>query len=645
MQTARWIENRLPKPTRGNQTPAFMLSKQLPNLSHLYTFGCLCLVTLPGPLREGDAHFMDRGAPGLYLGPSEEGQCHIVYVFALRRVLPTAKLRVWEDQFPGLRGHRYAWFPTLPAAGSEGPVPPAVHSTPSNNNIEPPPDSNNNNAQPPLAEPASSPSPPSNASSPQPLAYPPPPADTPFPFDAATEFDSPAATASSNPATSTETHPTAGNTTRLPKTDSGNSADPQSRSFNRVMPSRSSRNSNPNYASLAGLAALYASGSAFNRLNAMIAHSLASPTLATAVTVTRPTAVTVTRRAGVRSGLLLSPPSELLVMTVHHAHATGTPVEQRDACGALRVVIPAAHKSEGPAKMAPQVLTSTIEGEATCDYGQFASLLLLSVARLCRAGAPNERFGEWRVSMDAIARLWATCLEVISQRSDAELATLRLDHTATSSHGQRGEFILALRALRGFATPLQLAAFDISDADFERIDAGSGVVQSGALAMPAWFKDLAELYCSGRHHWSGRSFAEEACGAVARATLEVGDIEGLASAFAELQRPFTRAEGDEAHPHDDRSAVDDATKAINTMRRRNDTPFKSWTSPSLSRLSKRRATPSSARTAAARHPRRAPPAAAPGPMRYDRALPGGAGCSTDPFVPHGKYEYGADLQD
>ena len=93
------------------------------------------------------------------------------------------------------------------------------------------------------------------------------------------------------------------------------------------------------------------------------------------------------------------------------------------------------------------------------------------------------------------------------------------------------------------------------------------VVQNGALAMPAWFKDLAELYCSGRHHWSGRSFAEEACGAVARATLEVGDIDGLASAFAELQRPFTRAEGDEAHPHDDRSAVDDATKATDTMRR------------------------------------------------------------------------------
>ena len=225
------------------------------------------------------------------------------------------------------------------------------------------------------------------------------------------------------------------------------------------------------------------------------------------------------------------------------------------------------------------------------------------------------------------------------------------------------------------------------------------VVRSGAPAMPAWFKDLAELYCSGRHHWSGRSFAEEACGAVARATSEAGDIEGLASAFAELQRPFTRAEGDEAHPHDDRSSVYDATSAISTIRRRtpgtpprsprrapragprtpadprsarlgrNDAPFKSLPSPSLSRLSKRRATPSSARPAAARHPRRAPPTAAPGPMRYDRAherrrrkaavylafrqrvappnttttsptTPGGAGCSTDPFVPHGKYEYG-----
>ena len=271
MQTARWIENRLPKPTRGNQTPVFMLSKALPDLSHLYTFGCLCLVTLPGPLREGDSHFMDRGAPGLYLGPSEEGQCHIVYVFALRRVLPTAKLRVWEDQFPGLRGHRYAWFPTLPAAGSEGPVPPAAPSgTPSNNNNEPSPASNNS-AQPPPAEPASSPSPPSDASSPQPIT-----ASSPS-VDPATELDFRAATVSSDPATVADERPSASNTAKLPKGDSGDSADPQSRTFNRVLPARSSRNSNPNYASLAGLAALAVACTTFNRLNALVAHSLASP--------------------------------------------------------------------------------------------------------------------------------------------------------------------------------------------------------------------------------------------------------------------------------------------------------------------------------------------------------------------------------
>jgi hypothetical protein len=135
--------------------------------------------------------------------------------------------------------------------------------------------------------------------------------------------------------------------------------------------------------------------------------------------------------------------------------------------------------------MAPQVFTLTIGGEATCDYGQFVSLLLLSVARLCLAGAPNKRFGEWRISIAAIARLWTTCLEVISQRSDAELATLRLDRSATSTNGQRGEFILALRAIRGFATQAQISAFEIADVDFERIDAGSGHAPCPQTSAPS----------------------------------------------------------------------------------------------------------------------------------------------------------------
>ena len=84
----------------------------------------------------------------------------------------------------------------------------------------------------------------------------PPLAATPLPTapNAATDFNPPSpATASYGPATVAKASP---NTAKLPPGDSGNSLDPQSRTFNRVMPSRSSRNSNPNYASLAGRAAL-----------------------------------------------------------------------------------------------------------------------------------------------------------------------------------------------------------------------------------------------------------------------------------------------------------------------------------------------------------------------------------------------------
>ena len=274
MQTARWIENRLPKPTRGNQTPVYMLSKELPDLSYLYTFGCLCLVTLPHPLREGDSHFMDRGSPGLYLGPSEEGLCHIVYVFALRRILPTAKIRVWEDQFPGLRGHYYKWFPSPPelSAIPEGPVSTDLPSN--NNNVAQTPISNNNAAAPALpANAASSPLPPIAAPSPPPLVVSSPPtAAVPLP----TAIDP--ATPSDTSGTATVTEPgSSGNTPKLPKGDSGDPSDPQSRTFARTLPSRASRNSNPNYSSIAGQAALAVACTTFHRLHSLIAHSLASP--------------------------------------------------------------------------------------------------------------------------------------------------------------------------------------------------------------------------------------------------------------------------------------------------------------------------------------------------------------------------------
>ena len=274
MQCARWIENRLPKPSRGNQSPVYMLSKTLSDLSHLYTFGCLCLVTLPGPLRSGDKHFMDRGAPGIYLGPSEEGQCHMAYVFALRRVLPVAKLRVWEDEFPGLRGDKYRWFPDDPVAGPEGPVG-DVHGPQqginNNNNVNNNSDNiNNNDSATPTFVPQSPVAP-----SPQPrVAH---PSSSPHPSS-----PSPPSIAPNQPATATVQRLSFSEavTSSFPKGDSGNPSDPASRAFVRVQPARpgrDNRNSNPNYATAAGRAALFAALAAFGSLNAMDAHARSPP--------------------------------------------------------------------------------------------------------------------------------------------------------------------------------------------------------------------------------------------------------------------------------------------------------------------------------------------------------------------------------
>jgi transposase InsO family protein len=44
IQTAAWIHNRLPRPSRGNETPYYVLTRSLPSLAMLYCFGCLAAV-------------------------------------------------------------------------------------------------------------------------------------------------------------------------------------------------------------------------------------------------------------------------------------------------------------------------------------------------------------------------------------------------------------------------------------------------------------------------------------------------------------------------------------------------------------------------------------------------------------------------
>ena len=292
MQAARWIENRLPKPSRGNQSPVYMLSKALPDLSHLYTFGCLCLVTLPGPLRSGDKHFMDRGAPGIYLGPSEEGQCHVVYVFALRRVLPSAKIRVWEDEFPGLRGDKYKWFPDDPVSGSGGPAEPTgsmykppqgdINNALNNNNNA----SNNNSSTPDFASSSNNNSPTPDFASSSPVAPSPQPRVDHPSSSPPLSSPSPSSIVTVQPATADDRIGAATTTQRLdfapavagyPKGDSGNPSDPSSRAFVRAHVPRSSRNSNPKYASAAGFSALSAAIAVFSCFNTMESHARTAP--------------------------------------------------------------------------------------------------------------------------------------------------------------------------------------------------------------------------------------------------------------------------------------------------------------------------------------------------------------------------------
>ena len=133
IQTAAWIHNRLPRPSRGDVTPYFVLTRSLPSLATLHCFGCLAAVVIPIPRRDGDRHFADRGEHAIYLGPSEVSPGHVVYLLSSRRVTTVAKIHPWEDQFPGIAGKRYSWFAddttppppeglAIPTAARDGPT-------------------------------------------------------------------------------------------------------------------------------------------------------------------------------------------------------------------------------------------------------------------------------------------------------------------------------------------------------------------------------------------------------------------------------------------------------------------------------------------------------------------------------------------
>ena len=132
LQTANWICNRLPLPSRGNQSPFGILSRTTASVAYLRTFGCLVRVLVPLPRREGDRHFADRGQLGICLGPSEESPGTCVYIPSKRQFVTSREVIFYEDSLPGVRGVESAWREVSQETGVPGDerVVPASEATP-----------------------------------------------------------------------------------------------------------------------------------------------------------------------------------------------------------------------------------------------------------------------------------------------------------------------------------------------------------------------------------------------------------------------------------------------------------------------------------------------------------------------------------
>ena len=120
LQTANWILNRLPQPSRGNLSPYFILARSPASVAYLRTFGCLVRVLVPAARRDGDRHFADRGLLGISLGPSEQCSGTCVYVPSKRSFVVSREVVFYEDTLPGVKGVDAAWRDYHVQSGDEG---------------------------------------------------------------------------------------------------------------------------------------------------------------------------------------------------------------------------------------------------------------------------------------------------------------------------------------------------------------------------------------------------------------------------------------------------------------------------------------------------------------------------------------------
>lgn len=102
-------------------SPWYILSKQRASIAYLRSFGCLARFVIPAAQRSGDRHFADRGATGIYLGPSEVSPGCIIYSPSLRRFFTTRDVICFEDVHPGVKGCDNRWL-DMPESSAPTPI-------------------------------------------------------------------------------------------------------------------------------------------------------------------------------------------------------------------------------------------------------------------------------------------------------------------------------------------------------------------------------------------------------------------------------------------------------------------------------------------------------------------------------------------
>ena len=113
-------------------------------------------------------------------------------------------------------------------------------------------------------------------------------------------------------------------------------------------------------------------------------------------------------------------------------------------------------------------------------FDQFRSVLLEALARLPFAGGPaaDRHLGTHRCATVLLRRVWSTALAIVGRMSES-------NRLIFWSPAQRGPFVVRLAALRKSATPTELNAFYLMDADLEPVGVDPAAsVQPESAGMP-----------------------------------------------------------------------------------------------------------------------------------------------------------------